>query len=295
MLNLSVYKGEKRIFNFTIKDEDGNTIDLTGKQVKFRVMDGLPPAGTLVFSVDATNLGADGTCTVTLTETETDIEPKLYYYEIYVIYSGGEEYVAEIGIFQIKKRAEGTEGKTWIMPDEVRLKLKLDDDSMDDEEIQYIIEEAHRKVILDCGYYKIYKAVGKYPETDKTYYMPHGELIEVIQITHNGEIVDSDNYTVDKDSGKVIFNSDYDINSGDILIFKYVPKVYKDLEMLYSQLILSEMNYLQTGGEIFNVDSDKIKRQIEELKTKINSKATVGAVLDYGFRGRYTAGAVGWL
>jgi len=289
MLNLSVYRGEKRIFNFTIKDKSGNPVDISSANVVFRVTTELPPIyGTEVFSVDATGETSDGTCKVTLTKNETDIEPKNYFYELYVDYGSDEYYVAEVGLFTVLKRADSsTEGKTFCRPEDVRLKLRWIDEPADytDEELQAVIEEAHRRMILEVGMYERKVDFGHYDEDDKTYYLPHGELISFDKVYHNGEEVDASNYTVDYDKGMVTFATGYDINYRDALEFRYVPYVYRDLEVLYAVMAILNSNYMDSGSNITKLDTDKLQAEIDALRNKITSKGSIGSVLDYGYRG----------
>ena len=289
MLNLSVYRAEKRIFNFTIKDKSGNPVDISSANVVFKVTTELPPIyGTQVFTVDATAEASDGTCTVTLTNTETDIEPKIYYYELYVDYGSDEYYVAEVGLFTVLKRADATtEGKTYARPEDVRLKLRWISEEYDysDTELQYLIEEAHRKMTLEIGMYETKIDYGHYDEDDKTYYLPHGELISFDKIYRNGEEVDEGNYTVDYDKGMVTFASSYSIYYRDYLEFRYVPYVYKDLEILYAVYSIITANYVDTDSAMANTDATKIEQEIKQLKTQINGKGAYGSVLDYSYRG----------
>jgi len=288
MLNLSVYKGEKIEYDFTIKDSNGNLIDLSTVDVKFRVWSELPPIyGNLIFSVDATDEAADGTCKVILTDTQTDIEPKLYFYELYLSYPAGEEYVAEVGLFYIKTRLEGTEGKTFITPDLVKTKIRLEDESYTDEEIQYFIEVAHRKVIADCGNYVKHNYYAHYPTTDKTYWLPHGEILSFIRIKINGEEIDESNYTIDYEKGKITFSSSMDIYYNDFIEFEYIPMLYKDLELLYAAIEILRQQYIYTQSDVIKAKLDDFKEEAKKTIHRISSKDFIGSVPDFGFRGRY--------
>lgn len=103
---VTVYKGEEKLLNYTVTDDDGQTIDLTDKDIYFIVKTELPPYGEKVFELNARNKKADGTCDILLTEAETDINSKLYFYELWVEYPGGEDYSAEIGRFFVRQRVE---------------------------------------------------------------------------------------------------------------------------------------------------------------------------------------------
>lgn len=106
MSDIEVFRGEEKLLNYTVTDDDGQSIDLTDKDVYFVVKTELPPYGSEVFEIQGGNKKADGTCDVLLTELETDIESKLYFYELWVEYPGGEDYSAEIGRFFVRQRVE---------------------------------------------------------------------------------------------------------------------------------------------------------------------------------------------
>lgn len=100
---MEVYRGEKRSENFTITDPSGSTIDISSADVHFEVSHRLP-ADSKVIDVEAQNESVDGTCEVILNETDTNIEPKLYFYEVWVNFADGSDYSAEVGRFFVRKR-----------------------------------------------------------------------------------------------------------------------------------------------------------------------------------------------
>jgi len=193
-----------------------------------------------------------------------------------------------VGLFTVLKRADAsTEGKTYSRPEDVRLKLRWISEEYDytDTELQYLIEEAHRKLVLDVGQYIKHVDYGHYDDEDKTYYLPHGELISFNKIYKNGEEVDESNYTVDYDKGMVTFAASFNIYYRDVLEFWYVPYVYKDLEVLYAVRSIISANYVDTNSAMANTDLTRIEDEIERLKGMINTKGAYGAVLDYSYRG----------
>lgn len=290
-LDLELYRGEKRVFQFTIYDKAGNAVTLSGQTVKFRVHDDLPcDESTEKFSVDATGLddGGTGRCSVTLTNTETDIEPGLYYYELYVVYTlDTEEYVAERGKLVVLPRLEGTSMVSFITVDTVSEWLRLGDDlAWDKAEVQQTIEMAHRELLNNVGQYQIDRMFGHYEDDNLTYYLAHGAVLEVLRVRHNSDTVDSDDYTVVPRTGTVTFDSSYSIDAGDSLEFWYVPRIYRDLELLYSLRLMGMRGFLQGFGDMNYLNPDKLDEQIQRIESAINSKNAMGSFLDYGSRGR---------
>lgn len=291
-LDLEVYKGEKRIFQFTIYDKNGDPVALTGQIVKFRVWDDLPSAeANQEFEVTATDLdgGGTGNCKVTVTNTEIDITPGLYYYELYVIYTvDTEEYVAERGKFVILTRLEGTSMISLVNPDMIKEWLRIEGDySWASAELQETIEMAHRELINNMGAYQIERTFGHYEaDTNLVYYLPHGSVFQVLRVIQNGETVDTEDYTVEPRAGTITFDSDI-VDSNDNLEFWYIPTVYRDLELLYTLRLMGMRGFLQGFGDMNYLNVDKLDEQITKLENNINGKQVMGSVLDYSYHGRY--------
>lgn len=290
-LDLEIYKGEKRVFQFTIYDKAGVAVTLTGQTVRFRVHDDLPSSESIEkFSVDATKLdtGGTGKCNVTLTNTQTELEPGLYYYELFVIYtSDSEEYVAERGKFVILPRLEGTSMAMYITVDTVMEWLRITEDyAWDKAEVQETIEMAHRELLNNVGVYQIDRMFGHYEDDVAIYYLSHGAILELLKIRHNSDTVDSSDYTVEPRAGTVTFDSDYDITAGDSLEFWYVPRIYRDLELLYTLRLMGMRGFLQGFGDLNYLNPEKLDEQISRIESSINSKNPMGSFLDFGMRGR---------
>jgi len=100
-----VYRGEAKVLNYTVTDDDGTAIDLTDKEVYYTVRPELPSfTDTETFELTGTNKDSNGNVKFNLSSTETDKNPKLYFAEVWVEYPGGEEYSAEIDRLFIRKR-----------------------------------------------------------------------------------------------------------------------------------------------------------------------------------------------
>lgn len=78
-------RGDSRSFLTTFTDEDGNAIDITGDTVYFTVKKNLADANVdaeiykeITSHTDPTN----GQTTISLTASDTDLDPGQYYYDI---------------------------------------------------------------------------------------------------------------------------------------------------------------------------------------------------------------------
>lgn len=96
---LSIYRGDDASIQFTIKDEDGDAIDITNDTIFFTVK--TAKNSTAAGSADSTALiekengvgghttPTSGITTFTLTDADTAIAPGTYYYDVQRVDSGG--------------------------------------------------------------------------------------------------------------------------------------------------------------------------------------------------------------
>jgi len=100
------WRGETISMTLTVKDEDEGTIDITDETLKFLLKENKDDSdANAKIDKDAT-LSAPlvGRATLTLSNTNTDQTPGLYYYEFILIRTTGEEYVLESDKVYIKER-----------------------------------------------------------------------------------------------------------------------------------------------------------------------------------------------
>jgi len=101
--DLKINKQARKVFNFTLLDEDGVAVDITGGTITMTVkrLRKDSPADALISKAGV--LGAtltDGKFTVELTATESDINPGVYFYDVVVVLSS-ERNVAAQGRFTV--------------------------------------------------------------------------------------------------------------------------------------------------------------------------------------------------
>lgn len=108
--NIEMFVAEKNKLNFTITDDDGNPIDLTGADVDNVYMDvstGLAKYGETKFEKTGTNLDSNGNATFTIDSADTEnLRPGNYLYEVYIEFNGTSNYTAEVGKFFVKPRVD---------------------------------------------------------------------------------------------------------------------------------------------------------------------------------------------
>lgn len=103
---VSIYRKEDRILTFTVTD-GGVAVDISGSTISFKVSKRFGQT-TPTLTVDGAIVGdgSAGQCTVTLTDTQTDITEGNYVYELEVTLSSGLVYIAKQDYFTVKRRVE---------------------------------------------------------------------------------------------------------------------------------------------------------------------------------------------
>lgn len=87
MTNIRIGKGEDEVLNFTITDSWGTAVNITGGTISFLVYS--KSGWNAVITKTASIISwVDGTCSVTLADTDTDITAWLYFYELWLVDSG---------------------------------------------------------------------------------------------------------------------------------------------------------------------------------------------------------------
>lgn len=93
MAKIEVIRGDTRTITATFVDSDGTALDLTGGKVFFTVNANREPADDTAASVQKTITSFDnpttGVQTITLTSSDTNIDPGTYFYDCQFVSSGG--------------------------------------------------------------------------------------------------------------------------------------------------------------------------------------------------------------
>jgi len=87
MSRLSVYRGDDKTFNFTFVDGDGDPVDITGWTIFFTVKENESDADDdAKISVDVTSHTSPtgGLSSLSITDSDTNITPKRYYYDFQI-------------------------------------------------------------------------------------------------------------------------------------------------------------------------------------------------------------------
>lgn len=95
---ITIARGDTKTFEVTVTDANGDAVNLTGYKIFFTVRE----RGSLITLttnsdtdaviykvIDSFASPASGICEINLTDTDTEVEPKKYVYDIQIIDDGG--------------------------------------------------------------------------------------------------------------------------------------------------------------------------------------------------------------
>lgn len=99
----TVYQGNTTVLRFTITDQDGTAVNLTGHQVILTIYNGTTLVYTDTNSSHTT--AASGITTFTIPKTDTDdwAAPNVFVSEIEVLYSDGARFTASRDVIEVIK------------------------------------------------------------------------------------------------------------------------------------------------------------------------------------------------
>ena len=103
----TVIRADNDVFTVTVKDSDGNVVDITGWEVRMTVRVNFPKTSVTddtdaaISALGVINLGTDGKAEFNVTSTQTDIDPREYYYDIQTKDDSGVIRSARYGTYEI--------------------------------------------------------------------------------------------------------------------------------------------------------------------------------------------------
>ncbi len=104
---LTIYRGDDKVYDVTVKDSDGNVVDITNHTIKFTVRHAPADAvaeiakttgGGGIAIVDAPN----GVARITLSDVDTDLDAGKYFYDVEVTDVSGRTTTVILDNFVVK-------------------------------------------------------------------------------------------------------------------------------------------------------------------------------------------------
>lgn len=168
---------------------------------------------------------------------------------------------------------------TYNRIQDVRDRLDLSEEIIRDEEIQQEMERANRTMKAKVGRYVVERFI--VTDTDEnTINLKHSEIISVEKIRKNGDDVSSSNYSVNTSTGVITFTSDETFYYRDVVEVYYIPRIFADLELLYTELFLLTHRNILTDSDVKQARIDQIKELIKETIQTINQSGTILTYVD---------------
>lgn len=102
---LEIFRGDDATYEFVITDSEGNAIDISGSTIFFTVKEYLEDDyDKAVISKEITTHSdpTNGKTKMELSETETDLKPKEYYYDVVIDDTASYKQTLTRDIFKIK-------------------------------------------------------------------------------------------------------------------------------------------------------------------------------------------------
>lgn len=94
-----IYAGTDRTLSLVARDDNGDILNITGATLAFRMSERAGDTAT-VSATGSVTVGASGTFTVTLTDSQTDDLEGDYYYQVLATISGTDTLCAE-GVIRV--------------------------------------------------------------------------------------------------------------------------------------------------------------------------------------------------
>lgn len=107
MSDLERYQKEVKSVIVTVTDEDGVAVDITSSTLEFTVKtqadDDATDSTAIISKTVFVTSGTSGQATIPISESDTNITPKTYFYDLWRVKPDGSQYVIKRGKFIVKK------------------------------------------------------------------------------------------------------------------------------------------------------------------------------------------------
>jgi hypothetical protein len=105
------------------------------------------------------------------------------------------------------------------------------------------------------------------------------ESFDKVVDKNGNDIIDSSNYSVDLTTGVVTFDQSYvddNFSENTILEFRYVPTIFKTLEVKQAHELIQSQETTVTGDSVDQAQTSQLEETIKQLMYDINSRNSSG-------------------
>jgi len=178
---------------------------------------------------------------------------------------------------------------SYARVEDLKRKLRFLGQEISDYDLQEELEAANRRLPAHVGtrfIQKQYVTSAEATQTTPTFKLWHTPLLSFEKATLNDETITASNYTVDTESGTVVFESSYgEIGSSTVLKFYYVPEIFAELEVLLAAREIVAWNLINTTGDVMiGTKKEMFDDAIARLKNEINGRGAFTAAADHQVR-----------
>jgi len=164
---------------------------------------------------------------------------------------------------------------------ELEKELRTSGNEYTDVDLQRYLEQASQKLNGMVGRRFIERKLIEFDEEQDVEldFQDLESFDKVVLVSDNNEVIDPSNYSVDTSTGTVTFDQSYvddNFYRGLILEFRYVPTIFKTLEVKQAKELVLTQEVTVTGDSVDATRTDQVEETIKMLMYDINSRNSTG-------------------
>lgn len=177
---------------------------------------------------------------------------------------------------------------TYARVEDLIEKIGYPDDTVDEADLQATLEEAHQQMESRVGrnFTETYRLKKKVDSGDlvNTINLKFSPILEVEEILVNRyEVLDESNYTVDKQNGQVVIDSQYaedELSLGEMLRIDYKPDMLKQIELWRAVEIVKNQEIVELEDSEQVALNRNALREAKRLENMVNRRSGPGKARD---------------
>ena len=163
--------------------------------------------------------------------------------------------------------------KSWNSEDELRARLTFLS-NRDAWELTDILQMAHRRVKSKFGTEVEERLYPNY-EDQKKFKLSFSNLLEFKEAQIYDKLIDEEDYSVDNENGEITFTESYasdklSESSRYRLVVRYIPVIFKDLELYFAMEEILSLNMVQTNDEQQTNRFEQVRNAIRDIVKDVN-------------------------
>lgn len=182
--------------------------------------------------------------------------------------------------------------QTFNRTEDLEQKIGYTDDTVDEADLQTVLEEAHQQMQARVGRHFIEDHTVRKTSDDELVnelnlkFNPVFEVDEILYSDH--EIISDSDYTVDKEKGEITLDSsfvDENLDRGRVLRIKYIPEIFKQVELWRAIEIMKNQEIVELEDSEQAALNTNALQEARRLENMINRRTGPGTSMEKGRRG----------